>query len=168
MASLDRKNIVDAVQDLFEADTGTLYGETKLINTISVQQTEFDKAKVSSKTPYKMFLACPDREKVETRAQNADYAFTVRYRVEGYEVDPDVAWQKLDDIDERIDYLCDNQMWSGSNLTSYYTNTVSTILDMEFESSTCDVVREQGAGEGTVWRVHLEGTVRVVVNRTRT
>ncbi|MBU2177663.1 MAG: hypothetical protein KJ556_21435 [Gammaproteobacteria bacterium] len=167
MASLDRKNIIDAVKALFIADTGTLYGETKLINSISVKQVEFDKAKIDAKTPYKMFLSTPDREKVETRMQNADYAFTVRYRVEGLTVDPDEAWQKLDDIDERIDYLCDNQMWSGSNLGSYFTNSLSTINDMEFQASTCDVVREPSE-KGTTWRVHLEGTIRVEVNRTRT
>ena len=162
MASLDRKDIADAIVALFEADTTVLYGAAMLINNITSNYVQFENAKVNANTPYKMFIKTNSTELLEGRAQNADYAVTVAYRVEGFQKDPQTAYERLDDIDERIRYLIENEMHGGTYLTSHYSNSETVVIDMEWMSSDDDVVLENDE-----WRVHLEGELRISLNRVK-
>ena len=162
MAALNRNDIVAAIDALFKADTAILYGSGKLLEHISVRYLEFEKAKLTVGQGYKMYLKGNLREKVAARMQCSDYIVTVESRIEGITVDPETAQQHIDDIDERIDYLIDNQMWTGVNLTPYFSNSESTVINLEWISSSCEpeLINDQ-------WRVHSEGIMTVEVNRLR-
>ena len=162
MASVDRKNVVDAIESLFNADTTILYGDAKFINTITTNYTDFINARVTAKTSYKMFLKANSVQLIESRAQNADYTVNVVYRVEGYMVNPQTAQDHLDDIDERIRYLIENEMHGGTYLSSHFTNSETTVIDMEWLGSDSDVVMEDKE-----MRVHCEGNITVSLNRVK-
>ena len=166
MAGVDRRNVCNALKSLFEADTGTLFGQNKLIKSISTKFKEFESAKVDIGTPYKMYIKASLKEKTEARMQNADYTITVNYRVEGKTVEIETAVDRLDDIDDRIDYLIDNEMWSGDYLTNYLAVTGNTMINSEWVSSDVDSVLEPTEGGG-VWRVHCEGVITIEINRLK-
>lgn len=162
MASLDRVAICTAIEGLLEADT-VLYGSDKLINYITDDVVKYENARIGVDRPYKMFLKAPSKEKIATRmGNNADYAIIVEYRVEGLKSNPQTAYQNIDDIDERVDYLCDNEMWTGNNLSSHFTNSECTVIDIVFGGSNCDVSKDEGG-----WKVECEGTIRVEINRVK-
>ena len=167
MAGVDRINICNAYKQLFEADASILYGQNKLINSISIKFKEFEQAKIDIGTPYKMYIKAPDKEKQEARMQNADYIITINYRVEGKTIDPETAIERLDDIDERIDYLVDNQMWGGLYLTDYLNVDGNTLVNTEWISSSVDTVMEVTDDGGEVWRIHCEGTITAEINRLK-
>lgn len=162
MACLDRTDVCAAIEALLEADS-ELYGASGHLNYITDNIVEFENARVSIDKPYKMYLKAPRRDKIDTRmGNNADYAITVEYRIEGLKSNPQTAIEKIDDIDERIDYLIDNQMWTGNNLSGHFTNSESTIIDMVFEGSEADTRKDEGG-----WKVECEGTIRVEINRVK-
>jgi hypothetical protein len=161
-SGLDRNTILDALKSLFEADTGILYGATRLIQSVSVRAVEFEKAKIDVTTPYKMYLSCEGRTKVDTRAQNTDYTFDVKYRIEGMSENPETARGYLDDVDERIEFLVDNQMYLGDRLVPYYVNTLSQVIDMAWVGSECKIMTENG-----VVQVESEGSISITINRLR-
>lgn len=162
MASLDRIDICNAVESLLESDS-TLYGSGKLINYITDNIVNFRNAKVGVDRSYKMFLSAPTREKINTRmGNNTDYAFTVDYRIEGVQSNPHTAYTNIDDIDERIEYICDNEMWTGNNLSAHFTNSECTIIDINYEGSTCEITDDDGA-----WKVESEGSIRIEINRIK-
>ena len=162
MASLDRVDVCNAIESLLESDS-TLYGSGKLINYITDDVVKFERARIGVDRPFKMFLSAPTREKITARmGKNADYAIIVSYRVEGLKSNPQTSYQSVDDIDERVDYLCDNEMWTGNNLSSHFSNSECTVIDINFEGSTCDVNDDEGG-----WKVECEGTIRVEINRIK-
>lgn len=162
MACLDRRDICNAIEALLESDS-ELYGTTGHLNYITDNIVEYDKARVTIDRPYKMFLKAPIREKIATRmGNNADYAIIVEYRIEGLRSNPQTAVDKIDDIDERIDYLIDNEMWTGNNLSSRFTNSESSVTDINTEGSEADVSKDEGG-----WKVECEGSIRVEINRIK-
>ena len=164
MAGMDRLQCCNAIKALFEADTSVLYGSTKLINYITTDIVKFENAKLGVDQPYKMFLKAPRREKVDVRMSgNVDYNIYVEYRIEGLKANPQTSYTNIDDIDERIEHLCDNEMWEGNNLSSYFTNAEVTIINIEWEGSNADVKKDEGG-----WKVESEGTIRVEINRVKT
>lgn len=162
MASLDRVAVCAAIKALFEADS-TLYGSGKLINYITADVVKFETARVGVDKSYKMFLKATSREKIAARmGNNADYAITVLYRIEGLQSNPQTAYQNIDDVDERIDYLCDNEMWTGNNLSDHFVNAECTVINIEFQGSDCDVRIDDGG-----CKVECEGSIRVEINRIK-
>lgn len=162
MAGLDRTDVCNAIETLFESDS-TLYGTSALINYITDSIVEFENAKVSIDKPYKMYLKAPRREKVDVRmGNNVDYNIYVEYRIEGLRSNPQTAIENIDDIEDRMQHLCDNEMWSGNNLSAYFTNTESTIINVEWENGTADIRKEEGG-----IKVEAEGTIRVEINRIK-
>lgn len=162
MASLDRADICNAIESLFESDA-TLFGPTALINYITDKTVDYDRARVSIDKPYKMFLKAPKREKSDVRMGcNVDYVITVEYRIEGLRADPQVAMDKIDDIDDRIEHLCDNEMWTGLNLSGHFSNAECQVTNLEWEGSTADTRKDDGG-----WKVESEGTIRVEINRVK-
>lgn len=161
MASLTRLDICTALQDLLQDDTDNLYGPSKLINYISVKYVEWEKAKVHIDKPYKMYIKAPRKDKVNVRmGNNADYSIVATYRIEGLASDPQTAYERIDDIDERINYLCDYEMHSGNNLSTHFNNTECTVTNIEWEGSDCDTRKDEGG-----WKVECEGTIRIEINR---
>ena len=162
MASLTRVNICNAIESLFESDT-TLYGPIGYINFITDRFVDFENSRIGIDKPYKMYLKCTRREKIEVRmGKNVDYAFTVLYRIEGLKSNPETAKEQIDIIDERIEHLCDNEMWTGNNLSSHFTNTECTIINIEWEASECDTRKDDGG-----WKVECEGSIRIEINRVK-
>lgn len=162
MAGLDRRDICNAVESLLESDS-TLYGSTSLINYISDKVTDYEQARVGVDEPYKMYLKAPRKEKIAVRmGNNVDYASVVEYTIVGLKSNPDTALDQIDDIENRIQHLCDNEMWSGGNLTTHFSNNECTIINIEWEGATADTVKEDGG-----WKVQSEGTIRVEINRIK-
>lgn len=162
MAGLDRTDVLAAMEKLFEADS-TLYGSSAYINNITDSIVEFEEAKISIDKPYKMYLKAPRREKVDVRMSgNVDYNIFVEYRIEGLKSNPQTAIENIDDIEDRMQHLCDNEMWQGSNLAAYFTNTESTVINIEWESGTAEVRKDDGG-----IKVESEGTIRVEINRIK-
>jgi len=162
MGSLDRTNICAAIEALLEADT-TLYGPSAYINYISDNIVDYENARVGVDKPYKMYIKAPRREKVDVRmCSNVDYNIFVEYRIEGLKSNPQTAIEKIDDIDDRIQHLCDNQMWSGNNLAPYFTNAECTVVNIEWEGSNAYTRKDDGG-----WKVDAEGTIRVEINRIK-
>lgn len=162
MAGLDRIAVCAALESLFEADH-QLYGATKMINYITDDLVKYENARIAVDKPYKMYLFAGRKDKISTRmGLNTDYSFTVTYRIEGLKSDPQTAAQNIDDIDERIDYLCDNEMWNGLNLSSHFTNSESTILNIELISSDLAVRKDTGG-----FKVECEGSIRLEINRIK-
>ena len=162
MASLTRTNICNAIETLLESDN-TLYGSSAYINYITDDIVRFEAAKVGVDKPYKMFLKAPRREKVDVRmGNNVDYNIFVEYRIEGLKSNPQTSYEQLDLIDERIEHDCDNQMWEGTNLSTCFSNSESTVINIEWEGSTCDIRKDEGG-----YKVECEGTIRVEINRIK-
>jgi hypothetical protein len=162
MAGLDRTDICNAIESLFESD-GTLYGSSALINYITDDIVKFQKATVAVDKPYKMYLHAPRREKVDVRmGNNSDYNIFVEYRIEGLRSNPQTAIENIDDIEDRMQHLCDNEMWTGGNLSQHFTNTESSVINIEWESSSADVRHDEGG-----IKVESEGTIRVEINRIK-
>ena len=57
-------------------------------------------------------------------------------------------------------------MWEGWNLSEYFTNTKSQIIDMEWLGSVCNVTKASQP-EGGVLRVEAGGTMFVTVNELK-
>lgn len=162
MAGVDRINVLTAFKNLFEADTGNLYGRNNLISNISLNIVEFLAAWIDVKTPYKMFLSAPSKESSSVRMQNEDYIITINYRIEGRSNDEQTAYTRLDDIDERIEYLINNEMWGGTYLTNYLSVSNNSLINTEWQRSDCDIIQEND-----VLRVHCEGSFTVEINRLK-
>lgn len=159
MSSISRTEVCNALEALFEADT-TLYGPVALINNITSNMLLYENARVSIDTPYKMFLNATTRSKIAVRASgNVDYSFTINYRIEGLRSNPQTAKENIDAIDERIEYLCDNEMWSGTNLSSQYTNASCTVLNIEWEESNVNMTSDEGG-----IKVECEGSIVIDIN----
>ena len=162
MAGLDRTNILNAIESLLESDS-TLYGQSALINYISDDIVRYESAKVSVDVPYKMYIKAPRREKVDVRmGNNTDYNIFVEYRIEGLKSNPQTAIENIDDIEDRIEHLCDNEMWTGGNLSTHFSNSESSVINIEWESGTCDMKKDEGG-----WKIESEGTIRVEINRIK-
>lgn len=162
MAALTRRDVCNAVEALLEADS-TLYGSGALINYITDKITDYDAARVGVDKPYKMFLKAPKREKIAVRmGNNVDYAYTVEYRIEGLQSNPDTALDQIDKVDDRIEHVFDNEMWTGANMSTRYVNTECQIINIEWEGSTADTRKDEGG-----WKVECEGTVRLEINRIK-
>jgi hypothetical protein len=157
--ALDRIEVIDIIKSLLIGDTTILYGQDKLIKFISSNPIDYEASKVDVNTPYKMYLYAPSREPVEVRAQNEDYAIIVNYNIEGVTRNPDTAYARLDDIDKRINYLCNNQMWTGDNLSTFFTNANCTIIDIEVQTGETNIVSDQG-----YLQCEAKGSIRVVIN----
>ena len=162
MAGLDRTSVLNAVEHLFESDS-TLYGSSAFINYISDNIVDFENAKVGIDKPYKMYLKAPRRVKVDVRmSNNVDYNIFVEYRIEGLKSNPQTAIEKIDDIEDRIQHLCDNEMWTGGNLSNHFTNTESSVKNIEWESGNADTRIDEGG-----IKVEAQGTIRVEINRIK-
>ncbi len=162
MAGLTRRDVCNATESLFESDS-TLYGSSSLINYISDKITDYEAAKVGIDKPYKMFLKATKREKIAVRmCGNVDYAYTIEYRIEGLKSNPDTAWDQLDKVDDRVEHLCDNEMWTGTCMSANHSNTESKIINIEWEGSTADIRKDEGG-----WKVECEGTIRLEINRIK-
>lgn len=162
MAGLDRTDICNAIEHMLESDS-ILYGSSALINYISDNIVDFENAKVGIDKPYKMYLKAPRREKVDVRMSgNVDYNIFVEYRIEGLKSNPQTAIEKIDDIEDRIEHLCDNEMWMGGNLSDHFTNTESSVKNIEWESGNADTRIDEGG-----IKVEAQGTIRVEINRIK-
>ena len=154
---------------MLEADTGTLYGTGKLLSAGEIVATEvdFETARIeagaqATTNPYRMFLRCERGDSIDVRAQNEDCTYRVELRVEGYDMNFETVKAHVDDIIERVRYLVNAQMWSGDNLSSYYSDASAKVLDMV--SLIGDSVVED---EGGMYRVHGAMEITVTVNRLR-
>jgi hypothetical protein len=160
---LNNNTMIDIIYNILINDTTTLYGNGKLVGKDCIIKTnpEFKQAKVDTKNPYKIFLNSDRTENIETRAWNRDFAITVDYRVEGLANDPNVANSRIDSIISQISAIMNDQNYTGKLFTDYYDSTVYKVLDIETSGSISSVVSENNQ-----WRVHGEGTIRVLVNHT--
>jgi hypothetical protein len=162
MSGLDRTSVLNAIESMFESDS-TLYGSSSLINYISDNIVDYESAKVGIDKPYKMYLKAPRREKVDVRmSNNVDYNIFVEYRIEGLKSNPQTAIEKIDDIEDRIQHLCDNEMWMGNNLGGHFTNAESSVINIEWESGNADTRIDEGG-----IKVEAQGTIRVEINRIK-
>lgn len=159
---LDRTLVLDMISKCFRADTTKLYGQNKLCQHVEVNPVYFEKSAVDIKRPNRIFLRCAPKENFEYRMQNNDIVYTIDYRIASrYSSDPNKAQQKIDDIDERMAYLIDSQMFTGSMFTDYYDETdTDTVYDVTYDNSS--LVTEERDG---VIIAECEGAIRVFVNR---
>lgn len=162
---LDRHDILAALKSLFEADTTVLYGKGLLLNHISINLKEFEKAAVNIYEPYKMYMIASEKNKIATGMnKNTDVEFIIEYRIEGLARDPEEAYQNIDDIDERIEHLVDNEMWGGTKLTGHFSDSESSVIDMEHISSNLDI----DVDDNNQLNVYCDGSIRVLIDRVAT
>jgi hypothetical protein len=159
--ALDKNGISTAIADCLKADTGTLYGTSKLLQIIEGDPRKFDKAKIDNKNRYALYLWCRNQDPLEIRSQNEYTNYFVNVRIEGLETNPQTALQNMDDAWERIAYLINNQMWAGLYMTSYYTDANAQIYNIE---PTTAVLPEPEQKESFL-TCECEGAILVQVNR---
>jgi len=153
--ALTRKDILTAVKSLFEGDSELL----SLVKNFYIDAAEYEKAGVGVDKGYKMFMIASPREKVQDRSQNNDYRITVYYTIVANKSDPQKGLDNIDKIENRIDYLLSNEMWSGNYLTS---DSDSTVYDIVWESSDAEVrTEEKGLS------VLSEGIIQILINRVK-
>ena len=132
---IDRSGICDLTRDLLLADTKILYGTDKLVQDIHSDPVKYLNPKVDNRNPFQIFLFCEDKQKVGYGMQNAIEQYSVSYRIAGIFVDQDAVYDRIDDIDKRINALIDAQMFSGEQFTSFYSDTKTRIIDGAYDNS---------------------------------
>lgn len=161
MAALTDGAVSNMVVAMLKADTGTLYGRGKYISLDNIINDEvyYDDGKVDISNPYRLFLAVESNSPGEVRMHNRDYTVTIKYRIEGLSGKLSEATERLDNIDTRLSYLVNNQMWSGNYFTGYFTNTECTIIDAVIGETSSGITNENNQ-----WRAHSEGSIAITVN----
>jgi hypothetical protein len=160
--ALDRNGVCDMLRDCLQADTTTLYGTSKLVQTISSSWTDYDSAGADTIKPFRLFLYCPLKSPSEVRAQNSDDEYVVNMRIEGYKIDPETAVATIDDIDAQVELLINNQMYGGQMFTAYFTDSNAQVLDAEYQTGELTAEKQ---GDKIV--VECAGTIIVKINRWR-
>ncbi len=160
--ALDRAGITTAFADMLKADTGTLYGVGKLLSIIEDKMVEFSKAKVSNLKPYGLYLWTSSEGTRSVRSQNEDTDYNINMRFEAVATKIETAKDRLDDAYERVKYLTNDQMWTGLNLTQYYTDSNRRIDNIE---PIISEMPEPDEIEGQHLIVEIEGAILVTINR---
>lgn len=160
LLGIDRYGIVNMLRLLFVADTGTLYGSGKYLQDITINPVHFDRTRVDIKTPYRMAMLCRLRNDDYFQLQNKFETYDVDIAILGLTSNPKTAYQNIDDAMHRIAYLVDNQMYSGDLFTSYYNDSVATVVDAECDLSSVDITLESG-----IIKAECDAAITVLVNR---
>lgn len=159
---LNRAGISKMIRDCLKADVATLYGPGKLLSAIESNPVLFGMARVDNLTPFKMYLWARDKSKASVGSQNNDSTFVVNYRIEGLNVDPENVAEQIDEIDEQIELLINEQMYSGNHFVGYYTDSKAQVYDTEYDSSALEVKTV----ENNV-RAECEGAITIRINRIK-
>lgn len=158
--ALDRQGVLVMLSDMLKNDTTMLFGQGKLLQQININATLYEDAAVTNNKPFQLFFRASPRETLVYKMQNSDIAYTIDYRICGIRRDPDEVRQKIDDIDERMLYLINNEMYTGNNFTSWYTDSTAIVFDVSIDNSSLDVeVRD------TKIIAECEGGISVFINR---
>lgn len=160
--ALDRRGIARALRDLFRADTTTLYGSTKLLQIVEDKAALFAKAKVNNNNPNALFLWVDLVDSTEERMQNSDYAYICNFRFESIQINPENAANTIDDALEQINYLINQEMYTGTVLSGYYTDTNAIVINMSPSSSTFEFPESL---EGKKMIVEIEGALEIEINK---
>jgi len=158
--ALDRAGVTNCIRDTLQADTTTLYGSGKLVQTITSNPVLFEKASVDRNKPYKMYLWADARSEDVVRMQNEDTLYTVSFRIEGLNANVSYAMGVIDDIDFQVQKLVNEQMYKGQMFTAYYTDANAQVIDATYDSSNMDISAENG-----LITAECEGAITVTVNR---
>ena len=160
--SLDRRGIARALRDLFRSDTTVLYGDGKLLQLIEDKAALFSKAKVNYNNPNALYLWVDLSDTTEERMQNTDSSYLCNFRFESIQVNPENAANTIDDSLERINYLINEEMYTGQVLSSYYTDSSAQIINMVPLSSTFEYPEST---DGKRMIIEIEGAIEIEVNR---
>lgn len=160
--ALDRRGIARALRDLFRADTSILYGSSGLLQIIEDKAALFSKARVSNNFPNALFLWVDLSDTTEERMQNIDYLYICNFRFESVRIDPESAANIVDDALERINYLLNEEMYTGTVLSGYYSDTSAQIINMAPVSSTFEYPEMT---DGRRMIIEIEGAVEIEVNK---
>ena len=159
---LNRFGTTKAVADMLRTDTGTLYGNRKLINNISSSPTEYTNERVSIVKPYNLFCWIEEGTPVEVRASNSyiDYLVSLRFRAKQKNFDK--AYESFDKAYERIEVLVNYQMSEGLMMTNFYSDPNAQIYNIEMTGS--NLSSPEDNGEGLVV-LEATGAILVQINR---
>lgn len=160
--ALDRKGIARAIRDLLRSDTDVLYGKKKLIQYIEDSSVFFAKSRVNNIRPNALFIWVSDSSPSEERMQNTDYLYTVDLRFESIKVNPEDASNTIDDALERINYLINEEMYTGTVLSDYYTDTSAQVINISPASSIFDYPEST---DGKRMIVEIEGAINIEINK---
>jgi len=160
--ALDRKGICTAFADMLKADTTTLFGTNKLLQTIESTGTKFDKAKVNIKSPFGLYIWCEDKIPIDERMQNSDDLYILNFRYEGRASVRETAIENIDDADEQVTKLARAQMFEGQQLTGYYTDSNAQVIDVAPSTSSLPAPEER---EDNMVIIENEAALEIQVNR---
>lgn len=160
--ALDRYGIASVVAEMLRADTTTLYGESKLVQTIETDPTKFEAARVDNRKPFKMYLWTSSESTPSVRARNTDDEYSIGIRIEGYLSNVETIATRIDDIWEQVKHLVNQQMWQGNMLVGYYTASSAQVINIEPLNS--ELPPPEQSDNGTLV-VECEGGILVQVNR---
>ncbi len=160
--ALNKQGIATALKDLFEADTDTLYGSGKLLQYISADPKLYRKAKCDRLRPCRLYISVTPCNTIDVRSQNTDESYEIDLRFIASQSNYTTAINKLDEAYERIKYLINNEMWSGTMLTAYYTDTNAKVINMEPVSGELPPPEDDDTNDITI---DADCSATVIVNR---
>jgi len=159
--AFNRDTIGTMLVNMLKADTGTLYGSTKLVQVVTDNWAVFEKAKTDINNPYKMFFKVGGKSKVSSgRFQNTDEAYIADYRIEGVHTKPDTIANNIAEIDERVSKLIDLQFFNGTMFTDYYSDDKVTVYDVTYDNSDLTV-----EAKNNKVIAECEGAITILLNR---
>jgi len=160
--ALDRRGIATMAKDFLKADTSILYGDDKLIQLIENKTALFSKAKVSNTYPNAIYIWVDESGATDERMQNTDYDYILNFRFESLHVNPETSSNTVDDALERINKIFLDEMYNGTNLSSYYTDSNGQIINISVGTSTFSYPE---TGRDNVFTIEIESAIIITVNK---
>jgi hypothetical protein len=162
MNILNRDGVAAMVADCLKADTTTLYGPSKLVQIITSDPILFINAAVDINSPYKLFIWAPDNPTTAVRTQNSDEVFVLNFRIDGLAVVPETAFRVIDQVDQQIKCLINNEFYTGTMFTSFYTDVKGKVFDAERSDAAISVTKDNG-----IVTAECSGAIRILINRLK-
>jgi len=161
VSTLNKVGISEVIRDCLKNDRSVLYGRGKLLNYITIDPTEFAKAKVAVNKPYAMYIWTDPGETTEERASNQFDSYAVGVRVRGKMTKIFTAIKQMDLIWERVKVLLRENMTSGNYLSDYHNDSNAQIYSFKPVSSELPTPEDQD-GE---FISECNGAIEIHLNR---
>jgi len=161
--SLDRYGISYAIAEMLKTDNSVLYGSGLLLQLIDPNPVNLSKARVDNTNLAALYLWAESNDNTGlVRSQNSDDSYTINMRFEIIGLDILTCYQQIDNAYERVKKLINQQMYTGTMLTSYYTDTNAQVINIEMTSSSLPPPADDTAGTIVV---EVEGAATIEINR---
>jgi hypothetical protein len=159
--SASKIKVTNALVDLLKADTTTLYGCDKLVQSITGDPLKFSEARINHINKTVVFIWAAEVVSNEIRLQNYDDNYILNVTIHSKHRYRSTSIQKIDDSWSQIKKLILTKEFNGLSLSEYYTDDNSSVIAMTPNTSVLSAPDE--ADDVTV-EIILDSGIEILVN----